>query len=223
MTLANLNKRAMQLGRERNAKIAAKKAEADKSTMMTPEEKAVHLANWTREYTRVYDLDMAELKDDAEYYARQVTEDGQRARPAFDANSAADLTRTEQAWRNVVLPQLEKGRTLSEALRNADQDAALGAERFAAAYLNANQPDSGFMVDAQDHTAAVRAAVTERFADLAEPGAAATLRAAARVDTELAAFHQVTAMTTEGNNLEAAITAHYAQAPAESESDSVDA
>jgi hypothetical protein len=162
---------------------------------------------------------MADLKDDAEYVARQIAEEGEQARPTFDANSAADLTRTEQAWRNVVLPQLEKGRTLTQALRNADSDAVLGAERFAAGWLNANRTgEQGLGQEAQDFTSDVRSAVTNRLADLSDPGTAETLRAAATVETELAAFHQVAAMTDEGGRgLEAAILSHYAAQPAKAE------
>ena len=220
MTLSALNKRAMELSRERAAKIAEKRREAAASELMTAEQKGEYVANWTKEIDRHHNKAMAELKDDADYTARQVAEDGARVRPTFDANSAADLTRTEQAWRNIVLPQLEKGRTLHEALRNADQDAVLGAERFAAGYLNANQKSESFGAEHQDFTANVRSAVTNRLADFVEPEDAETLRAAARVDTELAAFHQVTALTESGDGLGAAITAHYATQPMPEPADS---
>lgn len=230
MTLAELNKRAMELGRDRAAKIAARKAEADKDPMMTPAARGEYVEMWTRDIDRKYEQAMGELREEADYTARQITRDGDHVRPTFDPDSPADLTRTEQAWRNVVLPQLEKGRTLNQALRNADRDAVLGAERFAAGWLNANRTsDESFEQRmageaTRDFSAEVKTAVTERFADLADPGAADALRAAARVDTELAAFNQVATMTDEGGrDLEAAILSHYAAQPTPVDAESVDA
>ncbi|ORI15782.1 hypothetical protein [Rhodococcus sp. 1168] len=216
-TLADLNKRAMELGRERTAKLAYYQKEAETDELMSTDARTRYLEGWTKSVNTEYAKKFEELKEEAAYVGRQVTRDSERVRPTFDSNSPADLTRTEQAWRNIVLPQLERGRTLNQALKGADRDAVIGAERFAGGWFNANRgPDQTIEEalngdQAKDFTANVQAAVTSRFADLADrPEDAAAIRAAARLENELAAFQRVTYISESGgSHLEAAVLSHY--------------
>lgn len=137
-TLKNIHNRARQLRQERDRLIEKRRTDANADPMMTPAERAEYVASWRTEYTRIYAPKFAEIRQELADYADTTRQRAAKARPQFDPNSAADLTRTEQAWRNVVLPQLEKGRSLKAALRHADADAVLGAERFAPAWMQAN-------------------------------------------------------------------------------------
>ncbi|ORL06450.1 hypothetical protein [Prescottella equi] len=137
-TLKNLHDRARQLRQERDQLIAKRRTDANADPMMTPSERADYIASWRKEYTKIYAPKFAEIRQELADYADTTRRQAAKARPRFDPNSTADLTRTEQAWRNVVLPQLEKGRSLKAALRHADTDAVLGAERFAPAWMQAN-------------------------------------------------------------------------------------
>jgi hypothetical protein len=223
MKIADLNKKAMKLGRERAAKIAEKRVIADSDEMMTPKARDEFVAAWTKEFDRQYEKAMTELRGEVQWTARNAREDAALARPTFDPNSAADLTRTEQAWRNVVLPQLEKGRNLAEVLRSADRDAVLGAERFAPAYLAANHKSAGegLIPERPDHTAIVRSMASRRLAELVDDDRKSeAILAGDRVDTEVEAFEHIAQLTDRGgNNLEAAITAHYAAQPEPADSD----
>lgn len=134
-TIRNLQRQARELREQRQALVAEKVAAAKADAMMTPTERAEYVAGWRRQYTQQFAPKFAAIKDEAAAFARVTKRQAHRTRPQMDPNSAADLVRTEQAWRNVVLPQLAKGRSLADALRNADSDAVLGAERFAPAWL----------------------------------------------------------------------------------------
>lgn len=137
-TLKDLHDRARQLRQERDQLIAKRRTDANADPMMTPAERAEYVASWRKEYTKIFAPKFAQIREELAEYAEATRRQGAKARPQFDPNSAADLTRTEQAWRNVVLPQLERGRSLKAALRHADADAVLGAERFAPAWMQAN-------------------------------------------------------------------------------------
>ncbi|BCN57126.1 hypothetical protein [Prescottella equi] len=137
-TLKNIHDRARQLRQERDRLIEKRRTDANADPMMTPAERAEYVASWRTEYTKIFAPKFAKIREELAEYAEATRRQGAKARPQFDLNSAADLTRTEQAWRNVVLPQLEKGRSLKAALRRADADAVLGAERFAPAWMQAN-------------------------------------------------------------------------------------
>ncbi|NKR96214.1 hypothetical protein GS473_04500 [Rhodococcus hoagii] len=168
-TLKNIHDRARQLKQERDHLIEQKRRDAAADPMMTPSERAEHLAEWRNQYTKTFAPKFAAIRQELADYADTTRRQAAKARPQFDPNSTADLTRTEQAWRNVVLPQLEKGRSLKTALRNADADAVLGAERFAPAWMQANaQEPSGFnLARTEVDTSSVSRAVADRLAALA--------------------------------------------------------
>lgn len=142
-TIKNIHDRARELKQERDQLIDRKRADAAADPMMTPSERSEYVAKWRAEYTKSFAVRFADLRDEVADYAERTRRQAANARPHLDDESTAQLVRTEQAWRNVVLPQLEKGRTLAAALRNADADAVLGAERFAPAWLQAQAPRSG--------------------------------------------------------------------------------
>ncbi|WQB75709.1 hypothetical protein SCD75_09590 [Prescottella equi] len=188
-TLKNIHDRARHLRQERDQLIEKRRTDANADPMMTPAERAEYVASWRTEYARIYAPKFAEIRQELADYADTTRQRAAKARPQFDPNSTADLTRTEQAWRNVVLPQLEKGRSLKAALRHADTDAVLGAERFAPAWMQANSAGqdasgiAGLQVEVQQvsgrsggklvgankevDTSAVARAVAGRFAELA--------------------------------------------------------
>ncbi|QTJ65863.1 hypothetical protein HYG77_09830 [Rhodococcus sp. ZPP] len=232
-TLKDLQKKARSLQQEREQLLAQRRADAAGDPMMTPTERAAYVANWRKEYDKVFGPKFAEVKSEVAAYARDTKAKAANARPQFDPNSPTDLVRTEQAWRNVVLPQLEKGRTLQAALRNADADAVLGAERFAPAWLQANSPgqssgvagmEAGFHANAHNSggkvtledrtvdTSAVGRAVAARFAELAEPAGAAAITEAATIDDVVPAFERFVDVidTGQGNPMESTIGLHMA-------------
>ena len=160
----------------------------------TDEANAESRQSWEREHRRRFDQKLDQLRTAAKDDADQLKTAAARKRPHLNLNDTAQLMRTEQAWRNVVLPQLERGRTLPEALRGADADAVLGAERFAHGFY-AQKTDLSDAIDARQESydpARIAADVADWFAAKAtSPEDAALLREAARVDRDLAAFEQV--------------------------------
>jgi len=52
-------------------------------------------------------------------------------RPVLDAESVAQLTRTDQAWNNSIRPQLEAGKNWDDIIPTLDVDALLAVQRFA--------------------------------------------------------------------------------------------
>ncbi|MFC9518560.1 hypothetical protein ACFTSD_22745 [Nocardiaceae bacterium NPDC056970] len=168
-TLKNIHDRARNLRKEREDLIEKRRSDANVDPMMTPTERSEYIASWCKEYTRIFAPKFAEIRAEVADYADTTRRLAAKARPHLDADSTAELVRTEQAWRNIVLPQLEKGRTLAAALRNADADAVLGAERFAPAWMQANTPSASGLTGTGDgvDTSIVDRAVSARFAALA--------------------------------------------------------
>ncbi len=64
----------------------------------------------------------------------QADVDAAPFRPSLDPNDSAQLLRTDQAWRNSVLPQIEKGREWPRIISGLDVDGLLAVERFAPAH-----------------------------------------------------------------------------------------
>lgn len=215
-TITDLSKRALDLAKKRDEKIAHYKAIAASDDMMNTRAKTEYVAGWTKAVRRDYDAAMAELKNDVAYVGRQLTDAAGRLRPTFDPNSAADLTRTEQAWRNNVLPELEKGRPLTAVLKNASRDDVLGAERFAPAYLRSTATPQSLQdhlggAQEKDWSDVVARAATQRYADLIGGEDGETLRAADRVEQETGAFQRAAAATEYGSaGLDTAVDLHYA-------------
>lgn len=232
-TIADLNKKAFALKAQRQSIIDTRTKEANADLSMTNQDRAEYLAHWRKTLTDQFAPKFAELKEEAAALGRSVKREAERVRPKFDRTNSTDLVRTEQAWRNVVLPQLEKGRTLRDALRNADADAVLGAERFAPGWAQANSPDTtggglaGTQFENKDgklvgfgrqvDTAFVARDVARRLAELVDPDAGAVIREAVTIDDSLAAFERSAhhAETGEGSSLEAAIGVHLAQRQAQ--------
>nr|WP_314143371.1 hypothetical protein [uncultured Rhodococcus sp.] len=186
-----------------------------------------HEERWKKFYTDKYEPQLQELREEGRDVAARIKAEGDRNRPKLDGDSPAALMRTEQAWRNTVLPLLEKGVPLREALRNADVDAVLGAERFAPGYFGAKNynTDSGVAgmqakfgddrrmtmenVRADDGSSITRH-ILERFADM-DPANADSLTMAARADADLDSFnHYVVTHDRSGGGLDAALVRHYA-------------
>ncbi|QRI74848.1 MULTISPECIES: hypothetical protein [Rhodococcus] len=167
----------------------------------------------------------AKIDADVAAAAQRIKTEAAAVRPRPDLNSPADLIRTEQAWRNAVLPHLEQGRSLREALAHADVDAVLGAERFASAYLRtktgtASGLDSTHVrYDVDGRPLAVRAeidlshlelTITARLAELT-PEHGEAIRLAGRVDHDVSAHREVSTKLERGDALSAAITAQLSQ------------
>ena len=186
-----------------------------------------HQERWKKFYTDKYEPQLRELRDEGRDVAARIKAEGDRNRPKLDGESPAALMRTEQAWRNTVLPLLEKGVPLREALRNADVDAVLGAERFAPGYFGAKNynTESGVSgmqakfgddrrmtlenVRADDGSSITRH-ILERFAEM-DPAHADSLTMAARADADLESFnHYVVTHDQAGGGLSAALIRHYA-------------
>lgn len=55
-------------------------------------------------------------------------------RPSYDPTDVAQLTRTEQAWRMSVQPQLDAGKEWPQIIATLDQDGLLAVQRFAPSY-----------------------------------------------------------------------------------------
>lgn len=189
-----------------------------------------HENRWQKYYTDKYEPQLAELRASGHEVADGIKAEGDRRRPRLDSESPAALMRTEQAWRGNVLPLLDKGVPLSEALRNADVDAVLGAERFAPSYFAAKNHDTSAGVvgmegaldkngsmtlktpRAEDHSSIPRH-ILNRLAEM-DPSNADTLMMAARADDDLDAFNRyvVEHDRTGGNGgLDAALIQHYAE------------
>lgn len=236
-TIADLNKRARDLKASRDNILALRRKEAAADPSMTSAARTEYLAHWRKSLDKQFAPKFAELREDAAAHGRSIKRQADRVRPKIDPNNAADLVRTEQAWRNVVLPQLEKGRTLTAALRNADADAVLGAERFAAGWVQANSPattagglaglefagEDGKLVgrDQQVDTTSTTRVIERRLAELVDPAAGQAIREAAVIDDSLAAFEKSArhAETGEGNSLEIAIGTHLAEQQANATDD----
>ncbi|MFC7448668.1 hypothetical protein [Rhodococcus daqingensis] len=209
-TIKDLQKKARELKQDRQSKLNEIVAKANADAMMTPSERAEYIAHWRQALAKQYAPKFAAIKEEVASIASATRREADRARPQFDPNSPTDLVRTEQAWRNVVLPQLEKGRSLKAALRNAGADAVLGAERFAPAWMQANLPGpnasglAGMQVEVQKvpgrnggklvsadkevDTSGVARAVAGRFAELADAQGAAAIASAITLDSVLPAF-----------------------------------
>lgn len=226
-TLKDLQKKARELKQERDSKLTAYVDNARKDVSMTASERAEYIAHHRQALTTQYAPKFAAIKSEVESYADRTKAQAAKARPQFDADSPTALVRTEQAWRNIVLPQLEKGRSLQAALRNADADAVLGAERFAPAWLTANgagqneglsnmdvRMNGGKMVAESrvPNTIAVTRAVTARLIELADPEGAATLAEASTLDNVIPAFNQFidNLDTGTGDSLSASMGLHVA-------------
>ncbi|MBJ8340009.1 hypothetical protein JGU71_14020 [Antrihabitans sp. YC3-6] len=168
---------------------------------------------------------LAEHAQKAAQTAAQLKIAAAGERPHVDASSAADLIRTEQAWRNNVLPELERGRPLNQVLSDAAVDDVLGAERFAPAYyrskFNSNTSLSAMqegydastmrttLTPAVQDLSFVDHAIADRFANMAPTSAAADLiRFAARADVDLATYRDVAASVDQGDAMGAQITIH---------------
>lgn len=228
MSIKELNRRARELKQQRDAILAQRTADADADPSMTPKQRSEYVAHWKQTLAQQFAPKFAELRDDAQAYARTAKERAERHRPAFDPDNAAALVRTEQAWRNVVLPQLEKGRTLRDALRHADTDALIGAQRFAPAWLQANHGRDGLdgarlgydstgrrMVGHRSgpDESVVETEVTRRLIEMSGDDAAEALREGLTVDVELEAFGRSIDHyeTGQGSGLDIAIGAAMAQ------------
>ncbi|MBT9293660.1 hypothetical protein KKP62_02605 [Rhodococcus sp. GOMB7] len=225
-TLQELQTKARELKQAREARLAVYRDNANKDVSMTPSERAEYIAHWRQALTKQYAPQFAAIKAEVETYADRTKAQAAKARPQFDADSPTALVRTEQAWRNVVLPQLEKGRSLRAALRNADADAVLGAERFAPAWLQANSAGPSGLAgtdlavkggrmtanDRETDTTAVTKAITARFIELADPEGAAALASASTLDAVLPAFSRFVDHldTGAGDPLAASVGLHYA-------------
>lgn len=64
----------------------------------------------------------------------EATKAAARYRPAYDPSDVAQLTRTEQAWRMAIQPQLDAGKQWPEIIANLDHDGLLAVQRFAPQY-----------------------------------------------------------------------------------------
>lgn len=170
-----------------------------------------------------FDARLDDIRSAAEREAESAKDRAGQVRPQLDADNAAALIRTEQAWSGIVKPRLEAGATIEEALSGAGIDAALGAERFAGAWLSAKQPSnasfdlneaSGWSPNTRfgDASQTVSAAVHEALATQIGGEAGDMIRAGAAADMQLDAFHQVGQQLDAGDGLGAALTAHYASA-----------
>lgn len=61
-------------------------------------------------------------------------------KPVLDPNDQAQLARTDQAWNNVIRPQLDKGKSLEDMISVADDDGLLGIQRFAPSLVASETP-----------------------------------------------------------------------------------
>ncbi|UYF92432.1 hypothetical protein OCS65_18300 [Rhodococcus aetherivorans] len=167
----------------------------------------------------------AKIDADVVAAAQRIKTEAAVVRPRTDLNSPVDLIRTEQAWRNIVLPQLEQGRSLREALAHADVDGVLGAERFASAYLRTKAGTASGLTsthvhyDAEGRPLTVRTeidlkhldlTITARLAELT-PEHAEVIRLAGRVDHDVSAHREASIEVDRGDALSAAITAQLSQ------------
>ncbi|NLU81627.1 hypothetical protein [Rhodococcus sp. HNM0569] len=197
-TFRQIQQRANELQAERERLVKIRRDAANNDRMMTASERAEYVEEWRKSIAKQLEPQFAALREEARGLAASTKRRAANARPKLDPSSAADLVRTEHAWRNSVLPQLERGTPLADALRNADADAVLGAERFAESWLRANQTRPAGLgdvaygedgrwrrpSDADGHAEMVAAAIAGRFADLtADPDDAAALRASVTVDS----------------------------------------
>ncbi|WP_395705061.1 hypothetical protein [Rhodococcus ruber] len=205
-TIADLARQALALRSQRRDALAAIKDDPDATAVAN----AYHRETHTRAIETRYAEQMAAIREQA----TQAAADAKTAAAphlAFDAADTAALIRSEQAWTHVVRPQLEKGRTLAQALAGADADAVHGAARFAAPYIAA-QASTGngvFAEEGADPAGYVRTAVAGRMADL-KPEHAEQITAGANADAHLEAFGAVLASAERGDDLGAAMTMAYA-------------
>lgn len=215
--IADLNKRARDLKTARDSTLAQRKQDAANDHTMTNEQRAEYVANWKRNLDNQYRPKFDEIREEAAALSRSVKRDAERVRPKVDQSDTAALIRTEQAWRNVVLPQLEKGRTLREALAHADIDATLGAERFAAGWLQSQAPkrDGHFRDDSTANASVAATQVTLRLSELVDGTSAEAIREAATIDAQVQALSRSVdhIETGAGSGLEAAIGLHLVTRP----------
>lgn len=61
-------------------------------------------------------------------------------KPVLDPNDQAQLARTDQAWNNVIRPQLDKGKSLEDMTSVADDDGLLAIQRFAPSLVASDTP-----------------------------------------------------------------------------------
>jgi hypothetical protein len=61
-------------------------------------------------------------------------------KPVLDLNDANQLARTDQAWNNVIRPQLDAGKSLEDMINVADADQLLAIQRFAPAKVASDEP-----------------------------------------------------------------------------------
>jgi len=196
-----------------------------RDTDYTAEANAKRAAERRTQIKAEFAVRAAKIDADVAAAAQRIKSEAAAVRPRPDLNSPADLIRTEQAWRNVVLPQLEQGRSLRVALAHADVDAVLGAERFASAYLRAKTgtasgiPSMEVRYDVDGRPLATRPeidlshldlTITARLAELT-PEHAEVIRLAGRVERDVAAHREVSAKLDRGDAFSAAITAQLSQ------------
>lgn len=210
-------RRARALRDEREQTLAQHRKYAADDPTMTGQQREEYLAGWRTKLDAQYRDRFAALRTDAADHAANVHRAADRVRPTLDPTDAAALIRTEQAWRNVVLPQLDAGRTLREALAHADTDAVLGAQRFAAGHIAAQQPRDGMFQSgaAERLTATVTTVTDARLASILGDAGGAELAAAAAVDGQVQAVVRAVdhAETGSGSGLEVAVGLHLADPP----------
>ncbi len=61
-------------------------------------------------------------------------------KPVLNPNDQAQLARTDQAWNNVIRPQLDKGKSLEDMISVADDDGLLAIQRFAPSLVASDTP-----------------------------------------------------------------------------------
>lgn len=173
----------------------------------------------TAEYAQKYDNLIAE----GDATAERVSAAASRVRPHVDPQNAADLARSEQGWAHIVRPRLEQHTDLHGALAHADADATLGAERFAAAWLDAHSQTDGSLhtvamatvggsvTKKADSRALVASECLRRFAGLAATESERdALLEAAQIETDLTLLRETVALAKQGNPMGAAINMSYA-------------
>lgn len=77
------------------------------------------------------------------YLNDATTEAGKAAapyKPVLNLNDAVQVARTDQAWNNVIRPQLDAGKSLEDMIHVADPDQLLAIQRFAPALVASSEP-----------------------------------------------------------------------------------
>lgn len=74
---------------------------------------------------------MGDHRDAFETLAKQAAAAAEPHRLKVDSENLAQITRTDQAWRNSIVPQLEAGKAWDQIVESLDADGILAVKRFA--------------------------------------------------------------------------------------------